>query len=138
MILRRVSTFLLFVVLAIGFALPAAAEVEWQLDRSLDLPAAPLDLVISADGQRIFVLLPKGEVRIYNAQDGAMESIQTGLKVDRLAVSPTGETLLLNDSAGKQVKVVALDYVKQVDIANAPIRGPKDAKVVVAVYSDFQ
>lgn len=119
-------------------ATSAVAEVEWQIDRKFKLPSPPVDITTSADGQRIFVLLKEGDVRIYDNNGQVLETLKTGSDADRLVVSPDGERLLLSDSKGKQVSLISLDYIKQIDISGSPFKGKKDAKVVVAVYSDFQ
>ena len=133
--MSRISIFLLLFVLSASLA---TAEVEWQIDRNIKLPSAPIDVTTSADGQRIFVLLKGGEVQVFDASGKKQETINFGSNADRIVVSPDGERLLLSDSKGKQVNLVSLDFVKPIDIAGSPFKGPTDAKVVVAVYSDFQ
>ena len=116
----------------------ASAEVEWQVSQDLKLPMAPVDIATSADGQKVFVLLSGGEVRIYDANGQLLEEVRLETAADKIAVSPDGEQLVLSDSKTKQVKMVSLDYIKPIDISGSPFKGPADAKVVVAVYSDFQ
>jgi len=36
------------------------------------------------------------------------------------------------------LKTVAIDFIVNFNIAGSPFLGPADAKVVVAVFSDFQ
>ena len=116
----------------------ASAEVEWQVSQDLKLPAAPVDIATSADGQKVFVLLKGGEVRIYDANGQLQEEVRLEVTADKIAVSPDGERLVLSDSETKQIRMVSLDYIKPIDITGSPFKGPADAKVVVAVYSDFQ
>ncbi len=124
--------------LILSFSAAALAEVEWQVVQSLQLPSSPVDVTTSGDGQRVFVLLENGEVRVYDAGGTLQESVRLGLGADRIAVTPDGERLLLSDAKGRQVRMVALDFIKPIDISGSPFKGPDDAKVVVAVYSDFQ
>lgn len=134
----RITRYLLAAAMLLLISTNGYAEVEWQISRNLQLPAAPVDVTTSADGQKIFVLLDKGEVRIYDADGRQYDSIRLGPDADRIAVSPDGQLLLVSDSRGKQIKMVSLDFIKSIDIAGSPFRGPEEAKVVVAVYSDFQ
>ena len=133
--MNRLCLLLAFV---LALTSPAMAEVEWQVSQNLKLPSAPIDIATSADGQRVFVLLKAGEVRIYDAGGQQQEVLKIGGSADKIAVSPDGEQLVLSDSKSPQVSLVALDYVKKIDISGSPFKGPADAKVVVAVYSDFQ
>jgi sugar lactone lactonase YvrE len=127
-----------FVLVLLFLASTAVAEVEWQINRNFKLPAAPVDITTSSDGQKIFVLLKGGEVHIYDTNGQQLERLRFGTEADKIIVTPDGERLLLSDSKTKQVKLVSLDYIKSIDISGSPFKGPKDAKVVVAVYSDFQ
>ena len=130
---------ILILVLSLLFlATSVVADVEWQLNRNIQLPSTPVDITTSADGQKIFVLLKKGEVQIYDTNGQRQETLKFDTAADKIIVSPDGEKLLLSDSKGKQVQLVSLSYVKPIDIAGSPFTGPNDAKVVVAVYSDFQ
>ena len=130
---------ILILVLSLLFlATSVVADVEWQINGNIQLPSTPVDITTSADGQKIFVLLAKGEVQIYDANGRQQETLKFDRAADKIVVSPDGEKLLLSDSKGKQVQLVSLSYVKPVDIAGSPFKGPDDAKVVVAVYSDFQ
>ena len=127
---------LLILVFLLPLCSPVMAEVEWQVDQNFKLPSAPVDMTTSADGQRIFVLLKGGEVRIYDGNGRQQEVLKLGRQADKIRVSPDGGRLIL--SKGEEVSLVSLDYVKQIDISGSPYKGAEDAKVVVAVYSDFQ
>ncbi len=127
---------LLLLVFLLPLATPVPAEVEWQLNQNFKLPTAPVDMTTSADGQRIFALLPGGEVRIYDAAGRQQEVLKLGRSADRIRVSPDGGRLIL--TKGQEVSLVSLDYIKPIDISGSPVKGPEDAGVVVAVYSDFQ
>lgn len=126
--------FLIVMVLSLGS--PVSAEVEWQVNQNFKLPSAPVDMATSADGQKIFVLLKGGEIRIYDANGRQQEMLKLDRSADQISVSPDGERLIL--SKGQEVSFVSLDYIKPIDISGSPARGADDAKVVVAVYSDFQ
>jgi DNA-binding beta-propeller fold protein YncE len=129
---------LLIAVLALALCAPVYAEVEWQVSQNLKLPSAPVDIATSADGQKVFVLLQGGELRIFNANGQQQEAVNLEISADKIAVSPDGGRLVLSDSKSKQVRLVSLDYIKPIDISGSPVKGPDDATVVVAVYSDFQ
>lgn len=127
---------LLTVLLLLSSVAVTPAAVEWEQRGNLQLDAPLVDMVSSADGQRIFALLKGGKVVIFDATGAKQESLDLEFKAERIAVTPRGEQLIL--SKGKEVRLVALDYIKTIDITGSPFKGPTDAKVVVAVYSDFQ
>ena len=134
--LRIIRTTLLILML-IGPA-AAQAEIEWQNLRDLKLPSAPLDIATGDEDGKVFVLLDRGEVRIYNPDGSLADKLSLGGSADRLTVSPDGRRLMLGDGESGQVRLIALEYVKSIDISGSPFKGPADADVVVAVYSDFQ
>ncbi|PLX98297.1 MAG: hypothetical protein C0623_13315 [Desulfuromonas sp.] len=126
-------------VLTLLFLLPAAivpAEVEWQVNGNLKLDSDPIDMTTSADGQRVFVLQENGKIQVLDAWGRPQESLDLDFAAEKIAVSPDGERLILNK--GKEVQLVSLEFIKKIDISGSPFKGPDDAKVVVAVYSDFQ
>ncbi len=127
---------LLIIFLMLTLVTSAAADVEWEVSQRFRLPTAPVDMTTSADGQKIFVLLKGGEVHVYDANGRQQEILKLDLKADKLRVSPNGARLIL--SKGAEVSLVSLDYIKKLDISGSPVKGADDAKVVVAVYSDFQ
>jgi len=112
------------------------ADVELQVNGKFKLDSAPVDITSSADGQRIFALLEGGKLQVFDARGRLQETLDLGLAADKIQVSPEGDRLIL--SKGKEVQLVSLDYIKLIDLAGSPFKGPADAKVVVAVYSDFQ
>jgi len=55
-----------------------------------------------------------------------------------IASSPSGSYLLLADSKDNTVELVQISFVVDIDISGLPFKGPADAPVVVAVFSDYQ
>jgi hypothetical protein len=45
----------------------ASGNVEWNVYRTLQLEATPIDVAVSPDGRRLFVLTDRGEVVIYSS-----------------------------------------------------------------------
>ena len=126
---------MLAVLLCIG---TVRAEVEWDILRQVSFPSAPLDVAVSADGQKVFVLLEGGEVQVLSATGKLLETLQFGSEGDRLAISPGGDRLFLSSRDDKSMQVAKLEFIKQIDISGSPFKGPADASVVIAAYSDFQ
>jgi hypothetical protein len=55
-----------------------------------------------------------------------------------IGTSPNGDSLLLADSKAKTLEVVGISFVVDIDISGLPFKGPADAPVVIAVFSDYQ
>lgn len=115
-----------------------AAEVDWQVLKTLKLNSAPVDMAVSLDGKNIYVLTDQGTVDIFEADGKLKGSIDPGAKFDRIRVGQNEGTLYLQSSADKSVQIVNLDFVQDIDISGSPFMGPEDAPVAIVVFSDFQ
>ena len=114
------------------------ADVEWSVVKELDLKAQPLDVVSSPDGQQLYVLTP-GEILVYSLAEGketARVSVDKGF--ERLAVSPRDNSLILTSSKTSILKIIQLDFIQKIDVEGLYFKGPKDAAVTIAVFSDYQ
>jgi len=136
---RKVIGRVLLALLAAA-ALPrgSGAEVEGEVLKTLAVGVAPLDVAASADGRWTFVLFPGGEVRVYSADGESQGTLQVGSGAERIASSPQGDRLFVTSRAPEQISIVSVDFVYPIDVAGSPFKGPADAPVVVAVFSDFQ
>jgi hypothetical protein len=124
--------------LALAVALPASAEVEWDVVKTLSLEKKPLDVAVSADGKSIYVLLKGGKVQIYSAGGQLRESLDLGFPADSIALSPAGNLLYAGSKENKSVQVVRLEFVQRINTAGSPVKGAKNALVAVAIFNDFQ
>ena len=119
-------------------ASPVRAEVETQQLRTLQLSVAPLDTAVSADGKLIFVLTKKMQVEIYTADGRYKDSLKLTDQADRIAVSPLGDAIFLTDTVSKKVRVIKVSFIQDIDVKGSPFKGPVDAPVVIALFSDYQ
>lgn len=135
--LISLSLIVLFVV-GVGLAGPAAAELEWTFRKQVPLASAPLDNAVSADGETLYIL-SAGEILVYSlTQNRTVSTIPIESEYDNIAVSPRGNSLIVTSSAGKSLKIIDLEYVYNIDISGLPLKGPADAPVTIAVFSDYQ
>ena len=127
-----------FFVVSVAFVTSVSAELEWKFRKPVPLASAPLDNAVSADGQ-LFFMLSAGEITVYSlTQNKTINTIPIDGDYDRIAVSPKGNSLILTSSAGKSMKIIDLEFVYPIDISNLPLKGPADAPVTIAVFSDYQ
>ena len=116
----------------------ASDNVEWNIFKTLQLDATPIDVSVSSDGRWIFVLTDQGEVLIYSSSKKMEGKIHVGQHVDQIKSGPRGDTLIITSSQNKTVQVVSLDFFQKINVSGAPFKGPEDAAVVIAVFDDFE
>ena len=139
-----VSTFakscLVPVVILILWAIPPrlSAEIEWHIEKTVKTQAAPADVAVSPDGRTVFVLTDDGSLLIYNQNGRLRDTINIGPHVDQIKIGPRGERLFATSRQNKTVEVIELSFVHKINTAGSPSKGPEDAPVVLAVFSDFQ
>jgi DNA-binding beta-propeller fold protein YncE len=115
-----------------------SATVEWKVLNTLKLEAPPLDLAISPDGETVFVLTHEGNIHIYEVNGRLKDKIEVGEKIDQIRLDPKGTLLFATSRQNKTVKVIALDFIKQISTNGSPYKGLGDAPVVIADFSDFE
>lgn len=137
--LRKAVFFLLSAVLVFPFFInPCWSAVEWNLENTLKTENKPVDIAVSADGKYTFVLTDTGKIHVYSDQGTLEETIDAGKGISGLQLSPTGDKLFLVDRENNSVQILALEFVKQINITGSPFKGPADAPVLIAIFSDFQ
>lgn len=120
-------------------SIPAgSATLEWEIFRTLKLDAPPLDMAISSDAKSIYILTQNGEIQIFDLDGRLKDKIELGKPVDQIQLSPDGDHLFVTDRQNKVVEVVKLDFIKQITIQGSPFKGPENAPVVIADFSDFE
>lgn len=124
-------------IIIMGAAAGSFANVEWSLEHTLQMDQSPLDVAVSPDGKHIFVLTESG-IFVYS-QDGKLEDkIDVGYPVDQMKIGPGGKQLFITSRENKTVQVVTIDFIVEINVSGSPYRGPQDAPVVIAVFSDYQ
>jgi DNA-binding beta-propeller fold protein YncE len=116
----------------------AAAAVEWEVQKTLQLKSEPIDVAVSPDGRRIFVLDDLGQILIYSSAGSFLDKIDVGNQFDHIKVSPRGDRLILNSRKKKSIQVITLDFIQNINVSGSPFKGSQDAPVVIAVFDDFE
>jgi len=116
----------------------AAASVEWNVQKTLQLESAPVDVAVSADGKQIFVLTEQGQILIYASGGPFLDKIDVGNQFDHIKVGPGDDYLVLNSRKNKSVQVITLDFIQDINVSGSPFKGSENAPVVVAVFDDFE
>ncbi|MBW1894832.1 MAG: hypothetical protein JRI91_14230 [Deltaproteobacteria bacterium] len=120
------------------FSTITSAAVQKGITQNIKTEAKPLDIAVSADGKKTFILLEGGMVQILGANGKSQGTIEVSKSVVGIGVSPNGARLYLADRDNNFIKVVNLDYIIEINITGSPFKGPIDAPVVIAEFSDYQ
>jgi DNA-binding beta-propeller fold protein YncE len=136
--MRKIFILWVVVLLMVASAAIGSAEVEWETLNTLKLDAPPLDVAISPDGKTVFVLTLEGNIHIYEVNGRLTGKIEVGENIDQIKLGPEGIRLFATSRQNKTVKVIALDFIKQISTKGSPYKGIEDAPVVIAGFSDFE
>jgi len=117
---------------------PVMAKVESQTRPTLKPASPPLDVSLSADGRRAFVLSEGGLVTIYGVDGNVVDTFKVDPDTDRISVDGNGSQLFLGSKKNGTVNQVFVRYQVDLDYSGSPYKGKADAPVVMAVFSDFQ
>ena len=135
---NRSAVFLLTAILLLTLSAMANGAVEGEVKKTLNLESPPLDLAASLNGQYIYVLTAQKNILVYSVEGKLEGKIPVGSQVDSIKVGPWEDVILLTSKKNKQVQILLLDFIKDIDLSHSPFKGPADAPVEIAVFSDFQ
>ena len=135
---NRISILLLSLFIFSTMLMPALAEVEWNLHRTFKTQKAPLDVDVSINGRWVFVLSEQGEILIYSSNGTLKDTIHVGDTIDEIKAGPREDILFLSSRKDSTVQLITLDFIQDINITDSPFKGPADAPVAIAVFSDFQ
>jgi len=137
MIPKMLKVLIVTLILTIAASV-GSATLEWEILRTLKLDSPPLDMAIAPDGKSVYILTDKGDIQIYDLDGRLKDKIEIREPVDQIKVGPGGDQLFVTDRQNKTVKVIKLDFIRQITINGSPFKGPEDAPVVIADFSDFE
>ncbi len=135
---RKSIIFLIVFLAAVIFLTHSSISVEWAIQKTLKTEKPPLDIAVSQNGKWIFVLTAKGSILIYSADGKLKDKLEVGEYVNGIEVGPKEDVLLLTSHKKKTVQILTLDFIHDIDISGSPFKGPVDAPVRIAVFSEFQ
>ena len=136
---RKWILVLIFIIVTGAFAGALASDkLEWDVFQTLNLEASPIDVAVTYDGRKIFILTDQGEILVYSSNRKPDARINVGKHVDRIKLGPRGDTLILSSGKNKTVQMITIDFIQTINTAGSPFKGQEDASVVIAVFDDFQ
>lgn len=134
--------FLLLAFLTLAYILspapPAEAAVELIPVKTINTKDTPVDTAIAPNGQTFFVLTKEGELQMYSPTGDLQNTLKVDKDFDGIEVAPNGDMIFLTNREKKSIQIITLDYLAAIDLAGSPTKGPANAPVVIAIFSDFQ
>ena len=133
--LRSMKVVVVLLVILLPAALQAAFEVESIL--KADIGAPILDVTTNPAEDMVFVLTP-GAVLIYSTTDqGVLDRIPVDKQFDRIAYQDT-DRLVLTAAAPSRISIIRFSRIYDIDLSGRAVTGPRDAKVSLVVFDDYQ
>lgn len=106
--------------------------------REMVLSGTTVDIAVSSDGRWTFVLTSGGEIAIYGVAGDLVQTLKVDKGYNTIEYSPAGNKLILGGPAKRELSVLTLTMVYDLDYSGSPFRGPANAPVTIAVFNDFQ
>jgi hypothetical protein len=116
----------------------AKAEVDWQTRNTIKTKKTPIDIQITADGKKTFILTEGGRLEIYDSNAAMIDSIKVDPDMNILSADGTGMRVFLGNSKNNSVHELLIETIAEFNYEGSPYLGKKEAPVVLAVFSDFQ
>lgn len=114
------------------------AKIDTTLIKQTNLDVQPLDIAASVDGKTIYVLA-QGEILVYSIAEGKVSNrIPIDKDFDKLTYVARNNVLILTSSSSKTLKIIQVDFIYNIALDGLPFKGPSNAAVTMAVFSDYQ
>ncbi len=120
------------------FTGPADGKVAWQSLSSMEMTKEFRDITSTMDGQWTFILTAKGDILIYSSAGKLEDTIRTEGSFDSISCSAAGDKLFLSTRSEGTLRVLSLEFLKQIDAQGSPFQGPPEAPIEIIVFTDFQ
>jgi DNA-binding beta-propeller fold protein YncE len=129
---------LIAVAFVVCLSTSALAEIEWSIVDRIALEDSPLDIAISRDGETVYILCEKNILIYSPRQNKVTDTIPLTGKFSQIALAPEEGILLLTDAGEKQVSIIQITQVYDIEIGQSPIIGKADAPINVFAFVDYQ
>ena len=132
---RIMKLAVLLMVMLLPAWLHAAFEVESVL--KADIGAPILDVTTNPAEDLVFVLT-SGEVLVYSTTDQAvLDRIPVEKQFDRIAYQDP-DRLILTAAEPSRINIIRFSRIYDIDLSGRAVKGPRDAKVTLVVFDDYQ
>ncbi len=126
-------------VLSMVMLLPAWLHAAFEVESVLkaDIGAPILDVTTNPADELVFVLT-SGEVLVYSTTDQAvLDRIPVEKQFDRIAYQDP-DRLVLTAAEPSRINIIRFSRIYDIDLTGRAFKGPRDAKVTLVVFDDYQ
>lgn len=134
---KAAAVFAMTLILA-AIPLSGQAEVDVDILKTLKISDTPLDVAFANNHNYIYVLTDKGQILVFDPAGRQLDKMDVGTEYDQMRVVPGSDVLFLSSRKNRLVQIVQVGFVQQINTSDAPFRGPANAPVVIAVFSEFE
>lgn len=140
--MKKPDCLFLYLVIAImpllALSSAALAKVAFTPAASPEIKGPVLDSATASDGAMIFFLTP-GQIRVYDTgKNAVIDRFAVDDTYDRLAYAEGAKSLVLTSSQGTAPRIYRVAVIHGIPLDGHPVRGPENAPVTIAVFSDYQ
>ena len=135
---RNTAAVIAMILITMGTPSSGQAEVDLDVLKTLKINATPLDVAFANNHNYIYVLTDKGQILVFDPAGRQLDKIEVGSEYDQMRIVPGSDVIFLASRKNRLVQIVQVGFVQQIDTADSPFKGPADAPVVIAVFSEFQ
>ncbi|MEJ2642153.1 MAG: thioredoxin domain-containing protein [Desulfosarcinaceae bacterium] len=114
------------------------AEIEGEVIDTRTFAKPPIDLLLSSEGTYLYVLLPGGQLDVYDRSGKLTGTIKVDPAYKKISQGPSQDLLWLSAPTRTDAQLLAVNVVRDIPSAGSPILGPDDAPVTIVIFSDFE
>ena len=108
--MKKTAGILTAAILTIAAMAPSAwSEVEWKVYQTVKPEHPPIDLLVSADKQWIYVLDDHGWISIYASNGQLKNKIQVGDDIRQIKAGPGNNILFMLSRTAGTIQVISID-----------------------------
>lgn len=116
----------------------ANAEIEGEVLDTRMFAKPPVDMLLSSGGEYLYVLLPGGQLDLYDRKGKLSGSLKVDAAFTRLRQGPSEDMLWLSAPTRTDAQLLAVNLVRELPTEGSPSQGPADAPVTIVIFSDFE
>jgi protein-disulfide isomerase len=119
-------------------AATVGAQIEGEVLDTRVFAKPPVDLLLSSGGEYLYVLLPGGQLAVFDRRGERLGSITVDPAFKHLRQGPSEEMLWLSAPTRTDAQLLAVNLVRDIPTSGSPSQGPADAPVTIVIFSDFE
>jgi len=128
----------LLIAAALSIAVSAHAGMEWSVIKDIALLDTPRDVAVTLDGTTAYVLCDTSIQIISINERRSTGSMPVGGGYSRIAITPSGDELIVTGTEKKQVSIIQVSQVYDIPQGTSPVIGNPKSPVTLTAFLDYQ